>query len=180
MDYQTFHRRSIDDRDAFWAEQAQLIDWHRPFDQVCDYGRPPFANWFVGGQTNLCHNAIDRHLATRADQRALIYVSTEIDREQIYSFRELHAEVQCMAAILLGAGRRAGRSRVDLHADDPGSGVRDARVCAHRRDPLGGVRWLREREPGEPHRRRDAEGDRVRPTPAAAAARCVRLQAVAR
>ena len=39
-----------------------LIDWERPFDRVLDYSRPPFARWFVGGLTNLCHNAVDRHL----------------------------------------------------------------------------------------------------------------------
>ena len=44
-----FHRRSIEERDAFWREEAQLIDWHRPFEQVLDYSRPPFARWFVGG-----------------------------------------------------------------------------------------------------------------------------------
>ena len=108
MDYASFYRRSIDERDAFWAEQARLIDWHRPFDQVCDYSNPPFARWFVGGQTNLCHNAIDRHLATRADQNALIFVSTETDEERVYSFRELHAEVQRMAAILLAQGVKQG------------------------------------------------------------------------
>ncbi|MEO8123087.1 MAG: propionate--CoA ligase [Burkholderiales bacterium] len=108
MDYASFYRRSIDDRDAFWAEQAKLIDWHRPFDQVCDYSNPPFARWFVGGQTNLCHNAVDRHLATRADQNALIFVSTETDEEHVYSFRELHAEVQRMAAIFLALGVKQG------------------------------------------------------------------------
>ena len=103
-----FHRRSIDDRDGFWSEQAQLIDWHRPFDTVCDASRPPFANWFVGGQTNLCHNAVDRHLAARADRNALIFVSTETDEERVYSFRELHAEVQRMAACLLALGVAKG------------------------------------------------------------------------
>ena len=102
--YADFYRRSISDRDGFWAEQALLIDWHRPFDAVCDASHPPFASWFVGGQTNLCHNAVDRHLAERADQNALIYVSTETDEERVYSFRELHAEVQRMAACLLGLG----------------------------------------------------------------------------
>ena len=102
--YAQFHRRSIDDRDSFWAEQAQLIDWHKSFDQVCDYSRPPFAHWFAGGKTNLCHNAIDRHLATRPDQNALVFVSTETDSEKVYSFRALHAEVQRMAAILLELG----------------------------------------------------------------------------
>lgn len=102
--YAEFHRRSIEDRDGFWREQAELIDWHRPFDQVCDYSQPPFASWFVGGQTNLCHNAVDRHLKDRAEQNALIFVSTETDTEKAYSFRELHAEVNRMAAILQGLG----------------------------------------------------------------------------
>ena len=102
--YADFHRRSIEDRDGFWREQAQLIDWHRPFDQICDYSRPPFTRWFVGGQTNLCHNAVDRHLKDRADQNALIFVSTETDTEKVYSYRELHAEVNRMAAILLKQG----------------------------------------------------------------------------
>ena len=103
-----FHRRSLLNRDAFWAEQAQLIDWHKPFEQVCDYSNPPFARWFVGGQTNLCHNAVDRHLKDRAEQNALIFVSTETDEERVYSFRELHAEVQRMAAVLLALGVKQG------------------------------------------------------------------------
>ena len=108
MNYTDFYRRSIDDREAFWAEQAALIDWQRPFDTVCDFSRPPFAKWFVGGTTNLCHNAVDRHLASRADQKALIWVSTEVDQERTCSFRELHDEVQRMAAILLSLGVKAG------------------------------------------------------------------------
>ncbi|MGD8789355.1 MAG: acetyl-coenzyme A synthetase N-terminal domain-containing protein, partial [Burkholderiales bacterium] len=44
--YEQFYRRSIDDRDAFWTEQAALIDWHKPFDQVLEYNKPPFARWF--------------------------------------------------------------------------------------------------------------------------------------
>ena len=106
--YADFYRHSITDRDAFWAEQAALIDWHRPFDQVCDNSNPPFTRWYVGGQTNLCHNAVDRHLAARPDQNALIWVSTETDQEKVYSFRELHREVQSMAAILLSLGVKQG------------------------------------------------------------------------
>jgi propionyl-CoA synthetase len=106
--YADFYQRSIEDRDGFWAEQAQLIDWHRPFDQVCDYSRPPFARWFVGGQTNLCHNAIDRHLPHRAAQAALVCVSTETDTEVTITFGELHAEVQRMAAVLQTLGVRQG------------------------------------------------------------------------
>jgi propionyl-CoA synthetase len=108
MNYAEFHRRSIDEPDAFWAEQARLIDWHKPFDKVCDYSKPPFVNWFAGGQTNLCHNAVDRHVKTRPDDKALIWVSTEVDKEVIYSFGELHAEVQRMAAILRALGVKKG------------------------------------------------------------------------
>ena len=106
--YADFYRRSLTDRDAFWAEQAQLVDWKTPPRQICDYSKPPFANWFVGGTTNLCHNAVDRHLASRPDQAALIYVSTETAQERVYSFRELHAEVQRMAAVLQELGAAKG------------------------------------------------------------------------
>ena len=106
--YEAFHRRSIEDRDGFWREQAELIDWQAPFTQVCDYSKPPFARWFVGGRTNLCHNAVDRHLKDRPDQNALIWVSTEVDQEVVYSFRQLHAEVQRMAAVLLALGVQQG------------------------------------------------------------------------
>lgn len=107
-DYQAFHRRSIDDRDAFWAEQAKRIDWQTQPQTICDYSNPPFARWFEGGTTNLCHNAVDRHLKDRPDQIALIAVSTETDTEQTYTFRQLHAHVQTMAAALLDLGVRKG------------------------------------------------------------------------
>ncbi|HEX7329211.1 MAG TPA: propionate--CoA ligase, partial [Casimicrobiaceae bacterium] len=102
-----FHRRSLDDRDGFWRDEAQLIEWHRPFERVLDYSRPPFARWFVGGTTNLCHNAVDRHLATRGDTAALVYISTETGQSTRYSFRELHDEVNRCASMLkaLGVGR---------------------------------------------------------------------------
>jgi propionyl-CoA synthetase len=102
--YREFHRRSIEQPEAFWDEQARAIYWHKPYRKVLDYSKPPFTRWFVGGETNLCYNAVDRHLAERGDQRALIYVSTETGEEKTYSFRELHAEVNRFAAVLRGLG----------------------------------------------------------------------------
>lgn len=102
--YADFYQQSIDQPDAFWTEQARLIDWFTPFTRVCNHDNPPFVHWFEGGTTNLCHNAVDRHLAGRADQAALIYVSSETGIEKTYSFAELHGEVQRMAASLLGLG----------------------------------------------------------------------------
>ena len=102
-----FHARSLSEPEAFWAEQAKLIDWQTPPQQICDYSNPPFARWYVGGTTNLCHNAVDRHLKDRPNQAALVYVSTETNTEKTYTFRQLHTEVQCMAAILkdMGVGK---------------------------------------------------------------------------
>ena len=154
--YREAHRRSLEDREGYWREKAKLVDWRKPFTRVLDYSRPPFAKWFVGGTTNLCHNAIDRHLATRGDQPALIYISTETGETRRYTFRELPPRSIAPPAMLESARRRQGRSRADLHADDPRGGVRDARVRAHRRDPFGRVRRVRGGEPRDAHRRREA------------------------
>jgi propionyl-CoA synthetase len=106
-EYREFHRRSLEDRDGFWAEQARGIDWNKGFEEVCDFSKPPFARWFVGGETNLCHNAVDRHLEARGDQNALVYVSTETGETGSYTYRDLYREVNVFAAVLreLGVGR---------------------------------------------------------------------------
>ncbi len=106
--YQEHFDRSINARDAFWAEEAKLIDWQTPFNQVCDFSRPPFAKWFVGGTTNLCHNAVDRHVATRGDQVALHFISSETDTETKYTYKQLHDEVNRAAAMLQGLGVTKG------------------------------------------------------------------------
>jgi propionyl-CoA synthetase len=106
--YKEFHRRSIADRDGFWREEAKLIDWHKPFGKVLDYSRPPFARWFVGGETNLCHNAVDRHLAERGEQKALVWISTEVDQVRSFSYRELYQEVNRAAAMMQSLGVKRG------------------------------------------------------------------------
>ena len=105
--YQDFYDRSIAQPDTFWAEQASRIDWVKPFKKVCDFSKPPFAKWFVGGETNLCYNAIDRHLATRADQNALVWISTEVEQTKAYTYRQMFEEVNRFAAVLkaLGVGK---------------------------------------------------------------------------
>ena len=101
-EYKEFHRRSVEEPREFWAEQARYIEWHREWDEVLDFSNPPFAKWFVGGETNLCHNMVDRHLPERADQSALIYVSTETGERKTYTYRELYEEVNAFAATLRG------------------------------------------------------------------------------
>jgi propionyl-CoA synthetase len=107
-DFNAFQKRSLSDKESFWQEQAALIDWFEPFSQVLDNSNPPFTKWYVGGKTNLCHNAIDRHLPKLSNQPALIYVSTETGIERTYTFGELHREVNTMAAMMLAHGVRKG------------------------------------------------------------------------
>ncbi len=108
MNYEAFHRRSIEDAEGFWGEQAELIHWNKPPRQILDYSNPPFRRWFVGGETNLCYNAVDRHLADRAEQAALVYISTETGDTRSYSFAELHREVNRFAAVLRAQGVEKG------------------------------------------------------------------------
>ncbi len=102
------HRQSLQDRDAFWSAEARRIHWNTPFSQVLDYSRPPFAHWFKGGQTNLCFNAVDRWAQQVPDQTAIHWISTEVDKSRVISFAELHAEVQCAAAMLRAQGVERG------------------------------------------------------------------------
>ncbi|MFL9927557.1 propionate--CoA ligase [Herbaspirillum lusitanum] len=108
MQFDEFYRQSIDHPQLFWAREAERIHWHKPFEQTLDFSRPPFARWFIGGQTNLCYNAIDRHLAERAEQTALIAISTETNSEKNYTFAELHREVCAMAASMQSLGVSRG------------------------------------------------------------------------
>ncbi|MBL8309985.1 MAG: propionate--CoA ligase [Burkholderiales bacterium] len=102
--YQEHYNRSIENRDAFWADEAKLIDWKTPPTEICDFSRPPFAKWFGGGTTNLCHNAVDRHVERRGDQLALHFISTETDVESKYTFKQLYSEVNRVAAMLQSMG----------------------------------------------------------------------------
>jgi propionyl-CoA synthetase len=107
MNFADFYQQSVDHPEQFWANEAKRIDWQQPCTQVLDYSRPPFTRWFVGGTTNLCHNAVDRWVDTQGDKPALIAISTETGSEKVYSFRELQGEVMRAAAMMqsLGVGR---------------------------------------------------------------------------
>jgi propionyl-CoA synthetase len=103
-----FIRESLEDPETFWAREAARIAWQRPFDRACDTSNPPFAHWFPGGRTNLCHNAVDRHAAATPDRDALVWVSTEVDQERRWTCAGLLREVQAMAAALQELGVRQG------------------------------------------------------------------------
>jgi len=107
MRYEEFYRRSIEQPEEFWGEQARAIHWNKAPERILDYSNPPFRKWFAGGETNLCFNAIDRHLHERADQLALVAISSETNVTREITYRELHREVNTFAAVVreLGVGR---------------------------------------------------------------------------
>ncbi|TAL83077.1 MAG: propionate--CoA ligase [Rhodanobacter sp.] len=129
MRYEEFYRQSVDEPERFWAEQAKLIHWDTPPQQILDQSRPPFRRWFVGGTTNLCYNAVDRHLAERGEQLALVAISSETDTTSEVSYRVLYREVNRFAAILISLGVGEG-DRVVIYMPNMAEAVYAMLACA--------------------------------------------------
>ncbi|MCW8908335.1 MAG: AMP-binding protein, partial [Sedimenticola sp.] len=109
MSYEEIYARSMEDPEGFWGEQAEAIDWYKPWDKVLDDSRKPFYRWFAGGELNTCYNALDRHVEKgRADQAALIYDSPVTDTKQSFTFRELRDRVAAFAGVLRDLGVQKG------------------------------------------------------------------------
>ncbi|MGD9934461.1 MAG: acetate--CoA ligase [Dehalococcoidia bacterium] len=102
--YQQMYRRSIDDRDSFWSEMAnEHVSWMAPFGTVCDEDlNTGKVAWFLGGKLNVSVNCLDRHLATRADQAAILWEGDTPAENRSVTYRELYEEV-CRVANLLKA-----------------------------------------------------------------------------
>src|SRR6478752_2817753 len=129
MRYEDEYRRSIEQPEAFWADQARAIHWHKPPQTIREYTNPPFCKWFVGGETNLCYNAVDRHLATRGDQLALAALSAETNTTRHVTYRELYREVNTFAASLASLGVKRGE-RVVIYMPNMAEAVFAVLACA--------------------------------------------------
>jgi propionate--CoA ligase len=109
MGYAETHRRSIEDPEGYWGELAAELHWYTPWEQVLDASNAPFYRWFVGGTTNLCYNAVDRHaLGARRGHAALIFESAETGQSRTLTFFELYREVNRLAGVLKNLGVRKG------------------------------------------------------------------------
>lgn len=105
MSYPLEYQKSLDNPQAFWAEQAGKLHWSKPWDAVLDESRAPLYQWFAGGQINTCYNALDRWVDDgRGEQAALIYDSPVTDTVKTYSYRQLRDAVACFAAVLVAQG----------------------------------------------------------------------------
>lgn len=104
--YQTLYQRSIADPEAFWAEQAgQFLTWSQPWHTVMDYDFPSaHIRWFEGGKLNISVNCVDRHLAERGDQVAIIWEGDDPQHSRTVTYKELHAQVCKFANVLKAQG----------------------------------------------------------------------------
>ncbi len=115
--YLEMYERSVRDPDGFWAEQAKRVDWFREPTVIrnVDYGYPDVSiKWYEDGVLNIAHNCLDRHLATRGDQTAIIWEGDDPAEDKAITYRELHRDVCRFANVLKGLGVQKG-DRVTLY-----------------------------------------------------------------
>jgi len=116
-DYFEMYQRSIDDNEAFWAEQGKRIDWIKPYSKIKDVSFDKddlHVKWYYDGTLNVCANCVDRHLADKADQTAIIWEGDDPEVSKHITYRELHEKVSKFANVLKSLGVVKG-DRVTLY-----------------------------------------------------------------
>ena len=108
--YKEMYQRSVDDPEGFWAEQAnQFITWSKPWTKVLDWDfTKGHIRWFEGAQLNVSYNCLDRHLATRGDQVAIIWEGDNPKEDKKITYNQLHEDVCKFANVLKGLGVKKG------------------------------------------------------------------------
>jgi acetyl-CoA synthetase len=115
--YEAMYRQSVDDNEGFWAEQGQRVDWITPYSKVKDvsFNREDLhIRWYEDGTLNVCANCIDRHLADKADQVAIIWEGDDPGNDRKITYAELHEAVCRFANVLKAHGVKKG-DRVTLY-----------------------------------------------------------------
>ena len=107
-DYDSLYKKSILERESFWAEEAEKLFWHKKWDKVLDDSNKPFYKWFVGGKTNIIANAIDRHLETSVRNKMALIWEGEPGDVKTYSYHALNREVSKFANVLMAMGAKKG------------------------------------------------------------------------
>jgi len=115
--YRDMYARSVKDPNGFWGEQAKRIDWIKPFSKVKNTSYDPHnvsIKWFEDGTLNVCHNCVDRHLAKRGDQTAILWEGDDPKDDKKLTYKQLHAEVCRFANVLKSRGVKKG-DRVTIY-----------------------------------------------------------------
>ncbi|MEZ0196642.1 acetate--CoA ligase [Pseudomonas qingdaonensis] len=108
-DYQRLYRQSVDDPDTFWAEQARRLDWISPWSAVQQSDlRRGQATWFKDAKLNVSYNCLDRHLAQRGDQPAIIWEGDDPQQSTTLTYRQVHQQVCRLANVLKQRGVKKG------------------------------------------------------------------------
>ncbi len=105
--YQEMYRRSIEDPEHFWAEEARKLDWFKTWDTVLEW-EPPYARWFAGGKINACYQCVDRHVKTWRRSKVAIYWEGELGDSQVLSYSTLYRWVNKFASVLKNLGVAKG------------------------------------------------------------------------
>ncbi|MDN5294193.1 MAG: acetyl-CoA synthetase [Eubacteriales bacterium] len=108
------YEKAAADRLAFWADEAENLDWFKKWDKVLDDSNPPFFKWFVGGKINACYNCVDRHVKTWRRNKAAIIFEGEPGDSQVLTYDQLYGEVQKFANVLKSLGVQKG-DRVTIY-----------------------------------------------------------------
>ncbi len=108
--YQAAYQKSIQDPEGFWAEVAENFTWQKKWDKVLEWNfKEPKIEWFKGAQLNITENCLDRHLATRGNEPAIIWESNDPhEQHRVLTYQELHFKVQQFANVLLNNGVQKG------------------------------------------------------------------------
>jgi acetyl-CoA synthetase len=114
--YRTMYERSVQDPQGFWAEMAERLDWLKKPTRIknTSFEGDVRIRWYEDGELNVCHNCVDRHLATRADQTAIIFEGDDPKVDRKITYRELHEKVCRLANVLKSIGVRKG-DRVTIY-----------------------------------------------------------------
>ncbi len=107
-EYEEMYRYSVENREDFWAQQAESLHWFRKWDKVLDAENPPFFKWFTGGKTNIVYNAIDRHLKTAVRNKLALIWEGEPGDVRTFSYHGLNREVSQFANVLKSMGVKKG------------------------------------------------------------------------
>jgi acetyl-CoA synthetase len=108
--YRSEYKRSVDDPEGFWADVASHFQWRRPWDKVLNWNfNEPQVRWFEGAQLNITENCLDRHLAERGDQPAIIWEPNDPGEDyRILTYKELHFKVCQFTQVLKNNGAKKG------------------------------------------------------------------------
>jgi acetyl-CoA synthetase len=140
--YQDLYRRSIEEPEAFWREESARLDWIKPWTKLneCSFDEADFGiKWFEDGSLNASVNCLDRHLAERGDQIAIIWEGDDPAEYRTYTYNQLHEAVCRAGAGLRALGVQKG-DRVTIYLPMIPEAASPCSPAADRGDPFGGVR----------------------------------------